>query len=1187
MTNTNANVNVTTTAANQVAVISGVNSSVTPNLTVEAKGAKTVNTQPRYTNLVKSLKAETNFKLAYNADFRNTFSKYLNAADKKAFRDAVNDQVTELLLNGYEAPNFAKEHPMFKKSISGLITAQINDQVLADRKALKFANTVINMAKLFEALSTNSALVYEATSQYDMNGNLLPNPLANVFAYMTKFSVEKLSRNNKISVDAYNKCVSMGEKMKRHFINAVNTLKGVQEFMNANGIMYSGSHGVFVRDCEKGLIVTFANDKGALPFLGLTANTQLVTRMTADTFSGKEFSCINRLIMVSNEQLYKARLDGDIELFGNSLNANTNQITFMTAFLLSKLGRVDFGSLEADDMNYMFVEYMNGKVNPIVAYANKTVFAFNEQFGFFGVTNPDNIDKGVARMTQDYEGFFERTSQFGGKTIEETMAKALARALKLGKETGYEALLEKMLVVVDTCGNEKVISMLSTGVIHVPSKVLDKHGQCRVVSGAKRGGIKATLAPVALADAGLEEQGVSLASFGSLKAKLYGINGLRGIEAADLKDLPIREISLTNAPGKIKVVALNDIVVNITNHYTIQQYFPTNRDLLLASVNMATEAMEAAALSKASNVKEDSVFVDYVLELRDTVFGGSLMRTIEALLESEDIARKPDTTTVTSSEYDMFGLCHNETLAKKWQNSLMTSDLNVAKTEEYRRLIEFLTNGYTNVYTRNVFDFLNEYIAICVKHDRDASDNIPSFCNRDFLVEVVQKLFLGEAEGYNWLCLELGQSKVYIPVGEYLYGSFAKTSTVFEESVAVTGFVSKVFKHLHYIAGAHVRGNCKPKTVQTFFSNVRNELWVELASKRTGKLKVKGLYGVLSPAWWAKDSHTVWFLEAKKYFSVMEVLIAKHPELFPESLAKVLLKNRFPAALTKGLSKEVMEIINFSMANTIFCPELLLLVLQNDCDGDLACLTELVKELLDQLDFYKNYATSDDYFGANFHRNYVAKERNFAKGEMTLQDWTDVTNADIMNAVLNAATCKEQVATFTHHAQVFGYVAHQLGLDKASNEYKTIRFLLNIFVQEFAMNDIKHTVNGDVEVKLPEYFLGDNIGKTKFANWKEPLLTFLQDKLVVDMGEYGFGSNEEFANYFYMTMVKMKQVVKDKGMPLGTILAGKDAKLAKAKDENRGGSFKNLADLYSELNPVNMQNRLVLSYCYKIYGRNV
>ena len=110
MTNTNANVNVTTTAANQVAAIAG--SSVS-NSTVEAKGAKNMKTQPRYTNLVKALKAETNFKLAYDADFRNTFSKYLNATDKKAFRDAVNDQVTELLLNGYEAPNFAKEHPMF------------------------------------------------------------------------------------------------------------------------------------------------------------------------------------------------------------------------------------------------------------------------------------------------------------------------------------------------------------------------------------------------------------------------------------------------------------------------------------------------------------------------------------------------------------------------------------------------------------------------------------------------------------------------------------------------------------------------------------------------------------------------------------------------------------------------------------------------------------------------------------------------------------------------------------------------------------------------------------------------------------------------------------------------------------------------------------------------------------------
>ena len=74
MTNSN-NVNVNATAANQVAVISGVNHSGTPNSTVEAKGAKTVNTQPRYTNLVKSLKAETNFKLAYDTNFRNNFSK--------------------------------------------------------------------------------------------------------------------------------------------------------------------------------------------------------------------------------------------------------------------------------------------------------------------------------------------------------------------------------------------------------------------------------------------------------------------------------------------------------------------------------------------------------------------------------------------------------------------------------------------------------------------------------------------------------------------------------------------------------------------------------------------------------------------------------------------------------------------------------------------------------------------------------------------------------------------------------------------------------------------------------------------------------------------------------------------------------------------------------------------------------
>lgn len=35
----------------------------------------------------------------------------------------------------------------------------------ANQVAVKFANTVINMAKLFDAISTNPSLVYEATSQ--------------------------------------------------------------------------------------------------------------------------------------------------------------------------------------------------------------------------------------------------------------------------------------------------------------------------------------------------------------------------------------------------------------------------------------------------------------------------------------------------------------------------------------------------------------------------------------------------------------------------------------------------------------------------------------------------------------------------------------------------------------------------------------------------------------------------------------------------------------------------------------------------------------------------------------------------------------------------------------------------------------------------------------------------------------
>ena len=1179
---TNTTFTLVSTTSISLAPVMTANRSVVTTTNKPSKG-KTMNIA-NYNDSVAKLKIETLVKLTHSSEFRGSFKPLLKAKSEFNYLSAVYERLDQLIVEGKipveftMIPGMDKDITMVEeqiaKSLKGMVKLPMSDKEMELRKTQAFVEKFIAFGRLAETMMKLFPVV---TGELEFGGH---------WYRVKKFAEMYTNGANKETVSAALKCASdMG--IREEMVTCGKSLKAVKLFiwnnryeLKTNTIPGINSTGVY-----NGLRadVNLESSEVLKHFmLGRSVKAQGTYNVNATTLSSKYLNAVSRVIFVTeNGTLYRYNVKGHVGGKATNLKNFCNHLSLSNVLtLISRLG-VEMSSLLADDRNFIIVAYDSFELvnketgaktkiekykvceNP---YKNSHIFALNAQHSFWGISSPDILKKGVLRAYSGSKGFAEM-HEGGYNTYVGEANKMVARFIKLVKD-GFKINLTNVMVVVDAMKDPKIIAALSTGAIHVPTDVLRKEGQCRVVSCADQGGMKATFGSTALLDPLLDAQGVTIASFGSLKSNLYGINELLGTNAKGIKELPVKTVSIGGS--KVKVVIIPSMEVVVTNSYLINNFVPTNRDDLITSWDQANEEMALRIAQKASTVQEDSVFVDYIRNLRDMEFDGNLVECLKALVEDGTIKAKAKEVSVTSSEYDYMSYNNGRDIAVQWQNSLLVDALNkddLQKDLMFKRAFEHNSRDYSGSQGKIKYmhpeDMYRIYANICERNFQTLAAPVGSFAKRDLLVDLCLELFDDEGGKYEYLVVQSNDNSIHIPLGEYLTGSFHKTSDVFNIHVSTTGFLPKILKHIAYGANALVAGFYTSKMFDHFASNVYNELTVDLIGKKLGRMKATGAYCVMQPSWWSNTVDKVFCTGFEGHSK--EVLLAKHPELLEDSLTGATMVTSFPKAIIKGLSPEVVEDLNFVFQSTIFIPEDMLLAVLNDCDGDLLRYTTH-KGM--KFPHFEAKSLKSTFFAHKWHQAYKKDEQNFTSLKYVAEPKFH-NMVDVMDAINDSAYAKSCVALFTSNSQRLAQRAHMdTNLGKT---YELAQRILNIWVQEYAMNAIKRNSgagSSSEDLMLPEFFFTWELHEECRGIGAEKFEDFLTNIMKIDMRDEGYKDNADFIEQFTVLLESIQDVSD------GSKMVGKDITLADA----RKGYYLDL----TSLNGLILQDRLVLAYAKKL-----
>ena len=1170
------------------------------NTTIATSAATIATISTDYSKSVARMSVESLIKLTHSKEFRNAYGPFAKAKNQKAFMNTAIERLEDLIVTGKVPVEFrtieglnrsiAIVEKAIKASLSGMIKLPKTPEQAKARELISSVEKAVAMSKL-----ANRMVELASSDNEAMRHIVLDSQLSGVWFGVRKYALELTS--SPVADLKELAAVATNMNVYAEFRKSFADLKATLEFMSKTRVATGTVPGYFVSQAYNGLTVgvTIKNRPAMAQFFVGRYTSQESVSITAETFSDANLKAISRVLLITKTgamHRYNVSKHGD---YGLNLAdvCRGNELGLLEVMAIMSSYNVEFSSMLADDRNFCVLHYhtytytckkteKEKRVEMFKiadnAFELATIRKLNTDGKFWGISNPDTLHKGLIRAIWSTPGFAQLSTDGVYDTMAGLANKMVARAIKLVKQ-GEEVILPKVLVVINTNGNKRVVSALSTGTVHTSESVWTKHGQCRITSTADKGGIKGTFGPLELLDKDLAVKGYTLLSFGSLKSNMYGIQQLTGTEYQTVEELPTKLIKLANC-GKteIEVMEVEMLPVTITNNYTIQGYRPHNRNALLQDWDMSTEAMAERATAKISVLQEDNVFVEYIQRVRDEEFSGDLALTLEALLVRGDIKPKAKTVGITSSEYDTMTMCHGKAKSIEWMNNLLLDDLNfndAAKDLQFKRAFQVAQGNYPSSTTKVIAlqDFYAQYNNTCKENGIDPKNTLGSYVSRDLLVDLCTGVF-GDEGQYEWLKVVAPDNKTVciLPLGELMYGSFADQSTVVEEKVAVTGFISKVFKHIAYSAGAVSQGRFQIKYFQNFAKNIRNEVLAEVNGKSLGKLTATGLYGVLSPSWWSTNQAKVTLTSAKSYSKSNKALVAKHPLLFDMSLAGVVVDSSFPSFLTEGLDAKLIAKMEIIFGNTVFVHEDMLLSLQNDCDGDLVRLS-----WHDGISFplFEAKTLDADAIGSTWFNDYANDEKAFDKVKAV--KWSHYTVDEVADAMGGAKYAKDCIAIFTNNAQLFAQRCEvDLGLSKDDVRYHAIHRILNIWVQEFSMNAVKHKASSGATL-LPEYYLVSTLKfnemtGTEMNPGQIELLEWLAGK-DMDMADHGFKNNLDFARQLHFMLCGIQS------RSLGSTLLGKDVRLASIKDSDHVSIT---GSVQEHFNKDIMQDRLALAYARKL-----
>lgn len=1162
-----------------------------------------------YSKSVSKMNIESLILFVNSKEFRNNYGTFTRAKSKKNFIAQARERL-ECMIQMNQVPEEFRSVEGYDKTVEE-VQRQIANSFKGLVKSLKTENQLKEATELSHIESTVnfSRTVY---SLLDRRGNthVLDNPFKGHLWQFIKTEISKLkgmSKEDKIALVNKARGLGIGDT----FVAASKylTQDAWNEIHSANILGGDRYEGVFISRNYKGLVVSInlnflekgvskvnqgrRNNPMSLPFLSKFGvgrfGGDIRIQLNTDTLKSDYLALLSKVIFIDkNGMTHAMPLKGDHCVGVRGMNIHDFTDYKLSLFdVMGGMSLVNFeeSSLRSSDNNWgVIVEEAQGKggtkfVIPENPSFHETILELNNLGFWWGISNPDTLHKGIMKSPVNSKGFSEVTPE-GIRSMAGTCAKTVARFTKLVKEgLGFD--LGRTLVVVDTNGNERARKALSTGVVHTHQGIWNRVGQVRITSSADQGGLKGTLAPMELVDYEYASRGYSLISFGSLKSNAYGMSQILGLDESNT-DFPVKEIVLKNF-GKtpVKVVELSNIEVVITNSYTIQQFRPNNRDSLLADWDMSNQVLADRVTAKVSLLNEDEVFVKHVSDVRDSEFGGDLSRTLEAMLARGEISRKPNTVKVTSSEPDMMAMCTSKDKAIEWIENILSNEYNsedsdLSKHAEFKRTIEYLEGSFTESRVKNIAlnEFLYQFKLACDLNGINPKQSLGAYLSRDFLVELFTGLFEYTGQ-YDWLRVSHNNINMMLPLGDFLKGDFDRNSNAFDERVAVTGFVSKLIKYISYPMSGFIKndGAVAPRVASQFFKNVDNELYASLVCKDLGKFKVRGLYAVLSSAWWTNKVDSVVLPGKANYSDSKKAVACKHPLLFDMSLAGVNVYKNFPEFLTEGFDKDLLKEIGMVFGNTSFISEEMLLDLQNDCDGDLMRLSWHEGFSMPN---YSRKTVAKDAIGSKWFNDYVEDERSFDKIKKT--NFKVFTPDEIALAMKGTKYAKDCVAKFTNNAQLFAQRCEvDLGLSKDSEQYHTIHRVLNIWVQEFSMNAIKHIEQGTGDL-LPDGYLNSTLRFLKLdgteLNEHQPMLLKWLKERGMDMSKHGFKNNLDFAQklHFYMCNLQKRS--------FGCSMIGKDVDLGSLNDENRISTGPD--GVKGELNSNILQDLFVLKMIQKL-----
>lgn len=813
---------------------------------------------------------------------------------------------------------------------------------------------------------------------------------------------------------------------------------------------------------------------------GLVKEAEVV--ITAETFSDKGLQRLAQVVVSKgNGQYGQFWTEGTKSIAAPrtyEIMGDAGWMPAMDVLVLSTLAKMDVGTLEARPGTHFGVALTEDGVAAVSPLKGK---AYE---GCFGVTKSKNILLGYANSFKQSESWLYVNEEGNLVTSEKVLSKAVARILKLdvSEIVKNQTRLNNLFLVTGVpAGNpEPVVRALCTGVIWTLADDLIRNGQQRVVSDASRLGLKGTLAPIAFISPDLEKRNIGLVGFGSAKAGAYGIKTM-GLTKTQIQTVVLgEEVTLEG-------YMVEEVIVRATNFYSVNEYQPASIETLAASwaesagVNL-DKVLDKVAQDKAT--EEGSVFLASVKAYAKEN-GVGIPQALELMEEEGIIARKGDRTTFTSTEFDVLAVHYGWDKAIELVDELIDSPLNKNKGAEMNWMLDLVENRplkEDRIIRWNIEQVAEMAVVACKMAGVSPSNLGSKAPNRSMLVNFVDMLYgVNEAkpnldyvviqgelietveDDYGNTTEAFVAEEVAIPVGKFLEGSTFKSS-VFLESVVMSGFLTRLLPALTFATNVLAKEDGRLPTRKQYASVMRslaNEVEANICGKDLGRLKATGCYHVLSVAPWADALDVVYAPNAGRFGrDGSEVFITKHPVVMQDShTAATLTTNRefFKGLVQDSLTDERLDLVLKALGNTVFVHPDMLLAVQNDSDGDTVRLT--------------THKTCFEHFKANgykpesnviseFHKAYRESERElFGKDEKTGKEM-EVNAKELLEACLQEGEGKDLVSKYTagmqRFMQAFG------GKEPKVKHYREKVIVLGLFVQELAMNAIKHKVHNGI-----------------------------------------------------------------------------------------------------------------------------